>query len=411
MFSAPISFATAYVASGGVRLYHHDSLAALLSPPPGVSGGWAVEGGRLYVVLPGGASPQGSPLEVARRKYGILVDGASYVVIDGLELQTFGTTRFGKAVYLRDSSHVVVRGLDIHNVNVGIWVRGVAAEEELIEDNAISDSGVTAWPWDAVKGKDAEGRGIFLEGGRGTVVRGNSVTGMFDGIGPSLFSSPAVYDDTLNRDLDIHDNLVTDVLDDGLEPEGACLNVRLWGNRVRGARMALSLDPVTVGPVYAVRNVLEDFTASGLKLGNATAGPIFFYHNTVATSVPATDGIEPAGPWENVTFRNNLIVGTRYALEDVHLAGFADLDYDLLYTSDPTRFVKLAAKRYADLAALAGDGYERHGLSAPPGFVDQAGGDLRLASGSPAVDRGVRLPTVNDGYTGAAPDLGAFERP
>jgi hypothetical protein len=35
--------------------------------------------------------------------------------------------------------------------------------------------------------------------------------------------------------------------------------------------------------------------------------------------------------------------------------------------------------------------------------------DFRLRAGSAAVDRGVRIPNVNDGFTGAAPDLGALE--
>jgi len=34
---------------------------------------------------------------------------------------------------------------------------------------------------------------------------------------------------------------------------------------------------------------------------------------------------------------------------------------------------------------------------------------FRLKSGSAAVDRGVVLPNVNEGFTGVAPDLGALE--
>ena len=35
--------------------------------------------------------------------------------------------------------------------------------------------------------------------------------------------------------------------------------------------------------------------------------------------------------------------------------------------------------------------------------------DLRIGPGSAATDRGEVLPNVNNGYTGAAPDLGAYE--
>ena len=35
--------------------------------------------------------------------------------------------------------------------------------------------------------------------------------------------------------------------------------------------------------------------------------------------------------------------------------------------------------------------------------------DFRLKTGSAAVDRGIALPNVTDGFTGKAPDLGALE--
>jgi hypothetical protein len=35
--------------------------------------------------------------------------------------------------------------------------------------------------------------------------------------------------------------------------------------------------------------------------------------------------------------------------------------------------------------------------------------DLALAKKSPAIDKGVKLPNINTGYQGNAPDLGAVE--
>ena len=35
--------------------------------------------------------------------------------------------------------------------------------------------------------------------------------------------------------------------------------------------------------------------------------------------------------------------------------------------------------------------------------------DFRLQAGSAAIDRGVELPNITDGFTGRAPDLGALE--
>ena len=52
---------------------------------------------------------------------------------------------------------------------------------------------------------------------------------------------------------------------------------------------------------------------------------------------------------------------------------------------------------------------------APPGtdprtLYRPADFDFRLRAGSAAVDAGVRLPGVNDDFSGRAPDLGAYER-
>jgi hypothetical protein len=52
-------------------------------------------------------------------------------------------------------------------------------------------------------------------------------------------------------------------------------------------------------------------------------------------------------------------------------------------------------------------GLQIHGIAADPRFTDPAQRDYRLASGSPAIDRGTPLPGESD--VGAAPDIGRFE--
>jgi hypothetical protein len=42
-------------------------------------------------------------------------------------------------------------------------------------------------------------------------------------------------------------------------------------------------------------------------------------------------------------------------------------------------------------------------------FANGAGHDYALRSGSPAIDTGLLIDGVTNGYTGAAPDRGAFE--
>jgi len=55
-------------------------------------------------------------------------------------------------------------------------------------------------------------------------------------------------------------------------------------------------------------------------------------------------------------------------------------------------------------------GFDRNGSQADPLFVNRTANDYRLQAGSPAIDRGSRLPGLNDGYSGGAPDAGRYER-
>ena len=45
----------------------------------------------------------------------------------------------------------------------------------------------------------------------------------------------------------------------------------------------------------------------------------------------------------------------------------------------------------------------------PPAIYESREHDFRLRPGSRAVDAGCKLPNVNDGFAGSAPDLGALE--
>ena len=59
---------------------------------------------------------------------------------------------------------------------------------------------------------------------------------------------------------------------------------------------------------------------------------------------------------------------------------------------------------FVDVPAL-----DARDVSALQNVYDADDLDFRLRPGSAAVDRGMVLPTVTDGFTGSAPDLGALE--
>jgi hypothetical protein len=150
----------------------------------------------------------------------------------------------------------------------------------------------------------------------------------------------------------------------------------------------------------------------------------------------------------NADFRNNLFLGTDAPTGIAVLGGptgYSVYDYngyrpnrgaDPQYTwLGPKAGVRVdydvepkQAPRFATLAELAAaTGQEKHGIevdydifedlrapvppdSSKPGHPYEALSlNFRLKPGSTAVDAGVRLPNVNDGFNGRAPDLGAYE--
>jgi hypothetical protein len=87
-----------------------------------------------------------------------------------------------------------------------------------------------------------------------------------------------------------------------------------------------------------------------------------------------------------------------------------DLDYDLLSTTDPARFIRWMGVSYANLGAFqAGQPQEANAVAAIPDLENPAGGNFTPRSTSAALDRGLVIPGINDGFAGAAPDLGAVE--
>jgi hypothetical protein len=141
---------------------------------------------------------------------------------------------------------------------------------------------------------------------------------------------------------------------------------------------------------------------------------VFVVHNTVTSDVSGAPAVHPSGPYSNVHFRNNVLVGRAAAAvsDDAgeSLTG-CSFDGDLVWSDYPALF-RWKGVNYSTLASLrTATGFELNGTSGAPVFVDVQAGDLRLLLGSPGVDAARVLPGLNDGFLGAGPDCGAFETP
>lgn len=275
--------------------------------------------------------------------------------------------------------------------------------------------------------------------GQGHVVAYNYVEAWHDGIDVATYGTPSTDPDRIPSSIDFYGNEITNVADNCFEADGSAHNVRVFKNRCfNSAQGALSAQPIFGGPAYFVQNVVYNATTGGpLKFVDTPAG-VLVYQNTFFGESALF------GPAANVHFRNNLFIGDGWPgalFAPSTSTRYSTADYDGFrpnpggappfgWTS-PKQGMKadfkgpLVKQTFASLDALrAATGQERHGVlvdldvfvnaplpdrSDPQRLYRPGEVDLRLRPGSAAIDKGVVLPTITDGYTGQAPDLGAYE--
>ena len=150
------------------------------------------------------------------------------------------------------------------------------------------------------------------------------------------------------------------------------------------------------------------------------------------------------GPAANVHFLNNLILGDGYLDPVINLrttTNYSSSDYNgfrpnpgvanaFEWDSPPFEVAadyqgKLTDRHFKSLREYSeATGQDRHSVlldydifanvkmpdkSDPQHLYKPADFDFRLKPGSAAIDAGAPLPTINDDFTGKAPDLGALE--
>ena len=354
-------------------------------------------------------------IEGPPRGAGIKTGSVKHVFIEGL---TVRNTHW--AIVLHGSSNVTVRRCKM--VNVGCGVTADYDQTRLfIVDNVMK--GPRKWP--PVKGRKVEDRGVQVSG-VGHVVAFNRISHFRDGV-DTRPRFPV-------RGIDIHNNDISEMTDDGIELDYSESNCRAYENRITNVNLGISFQPSRGGPNYAVRNVLLNVDHESFKLhlspvkpGHLTSGGVIL-HNTIVKKGPAFRVWSNEGPAHYFYARNNLYVtSARGVIEITCPMKFADFDYNLYATDQPIRnFASWNKTRYKTLDAFRNEaGQEKHGIALtaidgilasdvkPPvarhETIPVEKNDLRLAVGSPAVDRGETLPNINDGFKGNAPDIGALE--
>lgn len=354
-------------------------------------------------------------------------DGAKLVSAEGAKHVWLERMTLRRARYLfvgHSGSHFVIRRCRLEVVETGITaINGTydVSRGFVITDNVIE--GPTTWP----RSRGIEDAIGVMVTGAGHVVAYNRMRGLADGIHGSRHGRLSASD--------IHNNDIEVSTDDGIEGDYSDTNVRIFRNRITNAFSGISAQPANGGPLYIFRNVIYNVLYSPFKLHNDTAGVVILHNTSVLDGIPWH--IEPGG--ESVTHvvtRNNLFIGTAGpALRSTGAMIRCDFDSDGyggaggsgLLGSLFGAFAEWNARIYASPEAARRSGvlYGRHGaiLLGPRGnFASGLGPpasrstrfagekiDLRLVPTSRAVDAGVVLPNINDGFAGKAPDLGCCE--
>lgn len=422
VYSAPVD-QTRYVAVDGRRLWRYESRGDLENLALGTDGGFFFENGRVSVRLPGDAAPAGHEIQVSTLGRAFWLEGATDLVISGLTIRCYGGEQYSEGIMVRDGSHRVwIVDNTFENVMPGIWIKN-DVDDLMVWRNEFSDLGLAEFPWHEVKRQGGmESGAIAVDSsydGQGIVFYQNTVHDSFDGLNVC-----GDQETTWPNDVDVMENTIYHVADDGMETDGTCSNIRILKNRFDGSLCGVSVAPASPGPIYVMRNFMvhlhnvapdSDWMTRALKFNvgdSRVTGEVFVYHNTATTTEPdqSSFSVTDDSKWTHVRLLNNIWTGTDYAFYYQNTGDEPfDQDYDLLFSTG-NRLVRYQGENYTDIASyFAATGQCEHCLQADPLFADADAGDFELTEQSPAVDQGLVIPGVNEGYQGDAPDLGAVE--
>ena len=381
-------------------------------------------------------------IDVANQADDTIVIDADYVVVRGLELRN--AARHG--IYIKPGRHHVV----IEDCRITFWGRiggpitfgnsgnmdsaiyaDRGAGDLVLQRNLIENPRGAANDWDTGHPSGPQGITLVDSSGR-NVIRYNEIVstedhGFNDAIGGASNFSDA---GSANRDSDIHGNFIGGVWDDGIESEGANMNVRIWGNYLHRVYQHVATASTSKGPLYVFRNVFgssrktQRGAPGGAMIKTGTRGEVgggrkFIFHNTA---------LQPHGAFlvfsgrsdPNTVTRNN-IFDTPGRLAPAQLADPpGDYDYDLFTGNDlgvaqepqgvRARRVDYLASPYLEFYPAAVTTTVQYGkIPVSRGGATRVITDPVVTIPNPAVDGGAPLPNFNDDFAGRAPDIGAFE--
>jgi len=384
------------------------------------------------------------------------VMASRYHIFDGLTFRNTDVAIFAGQKEVLGAVGLTVKNCRFEQVGFGVWTEFAGSSDFYIADNLFlgrddrfrligwggvqREPGGNAWPIPAYGSHLLTSYYAIKVYGPGHVIARNSIAYFHDALGISTYGTPEKDPELQASSIDIYNNDFHLLNDDFVETDGGVHNVRVFNNRgVNAAQGGYSAQPVFGGPVYFYRNLLYHVPSGvAFKFSGKPAG-LFVWHNTIIGEHLLGD------PSANMHFRNNLFLGRdtpgRGVLTLANSTSWNTTDYN---GYRPNRGVAEQYRYFKPKPGpnvyepTAGDwqifstlkelqnatGQEAHSIEvdfdifenlAPPDpakrYAVYHAMDLNFAlkPNGKAVDVGVIIPTINEDFTGRAPDLGAWE--
>ncbi len=399
------------------------------------------------------------------------VKAADYHYFEGITFRNTKIAIWAGTQFIAGSKGLTVKRCRFEDVGMGVFTNYSGSSDFYIADSVfigrndpkhlIGWTGPFWQQFEHVEGQEyppvmKSYTGIRLYG-PGHVVAHNYVANFHDGIDTEMYGMPdgshpidgptyppREFWDRRPTAIDIYNNYITNAHDNSIEMDGSMHNIRVMRNMlINSASHPMSTQPSVGGPIYFIRNIVYHAPGGSTRLTAGSPG-VFFYNNTILTE---TSG----GASANVHWRNNLMLGQN-ALASIFTVNtntnYSSSDYNgfrpnpgnesfqwnsppssvAMILADGTSSAKIEQRKFATLEEYAhATGQDQHSvlvdynvfmnvtrldakdLATVQRLYKAEDFDFRLKPGSAAVDRGVALPNVTDGFTGQAPDLGALE--
>jgi hypothetical protein len=399
------------------------------------------------------------------------VKAADYHYFEGITFRNTQIAIWAGTQFIAGSKGLTVKRCRFDDVGMGVFTNYSGSSDFYIADSVFigrnDDKHLIGWNgpfWQQFQNVDGQEyppvmksyTGIRLYG-PGHVVAHNYVANFHDGIDTEMYGMPdgshpidgpnyppREFYDRRPTAIDIYNNYITNAHDNSIEMDGSMHNIRVMRNMlINSASHPMSTQPSVGGPIYFIRNIVYHAPGGSTRMTAGSPG-VYFYNNTILSETNAASGA-------NAHWRNNLMLGENAAAAIFSVntnTNYSSSDYNgfrpnggseafvwnsppwdvALVPADGTNAAKLETRKYPTLDAYRqATKQDQHSvlldydifmkvqkldakdLATVQRLYKAEDFDFRLKPGSAAVDRGIAIPNVTDGFAGQAPDLGALE--